>query len=84
MKRNANGGSNGNIFSRRAHPIINMKMFNLPSSYKVATPQSNSSKKISTQRINQYRQKVIAASAFDIFEPPIPPVIDEENEALNF
>ena len=38
MKRNANGGSNGNIFSRRAHPIVNMKLFNLPSSYKVATP----------------------------------------------
>jgi hypothetical protein len=48
MRRNANGGSNGNIFSRRAHPIVNMKLFNLPSSYKVATPQSNSSKKIST------------------------------------
>ena len=48
LKRNANGGSNGNIFSRRAHPIVNMKLFNLPSSYKVATPQSNSSKKIST------------------------------------
>jgi len=55
LRRNANGGSNGNIFSRRAHPIVNMKLFNLPSSYKVATPQSNSSKKISTQRINQYR-----------------------------
>jgi hypothetical protein len=48
LRRNANGGSNGNIFSRRAHPIVNMKLFNLPSSYKVATPQSNSSKKIST------------------------------------
>jgi hypothetical protein len=84
MKRNANGGSNGNIFSRRAHPIVNMKLFNLPSSYKVATPQSNSSKKISTQRLNQYRQKIAAASAFDIFEPQMPPVLDEEDDALNF
>jgi len=27
---------------------------------------------------------VAAASAFDIFEPSMPPVIDDENEAMNF
>jgi hypothetical protein len=37
-KNNNGGGSNTNIFTRRAHPIINMKLFNLPSNYKVATP----------------------------------------------
>jgi hypothetical protein len=34
--------------------------------------------------LNQYRQKVAAASAFDIFEPQMPPVLDEEDDALNF
>ena len=61
MKKNSGSSNQQNIFSRRAHPIVNMKLFSLPQNYQAATPQSNSSKKVSTnhnggQRIHQYRQ----------------------------